>query len=257
MWRSIFDSVTGTSHEGSGLPCQDACRVVSLQRAAEEVLIIACSDGAGSASHSEVGSQLACDSIVASSREWIAAGDGDPINRKTIASWYERAQSAVVAEAARREVPARELACTLLVAVVGKDWATFAQLGDGAIVIEPPEDYTVVFWPQSGEYANTTNFLTGEGLLANLEVVERQSEVSSIAVFTDGLERLILRFQERVVHTPFLRPMFSKLRQEDEMDRLFPQLRSFLESPAVNERTDDDKTLVLAVRDSGSASCNS
>lgn len=256
MWRTIYDSVTGTSHEGTGQPCQDACRVVSLQRAGEIVLVIACSDGAGSATLSHIGSQLACDSIVESASQSALLPD-NPIGRDIIAEWYRAARTAVVDEAANREVASRELACTLLVAVVGRDWAAFGQLGDGAIVIEPPDDYRVVFWPQSGEYANTTNFLTGEAALDNLVVETVEEVIRSIAVFTDGLERLILRFQDRSAHAPFLRPMFLKLRQDGDVDAIFPQLRSFLQSPAVNERTDDDKTLVLGVRDSGCAPCNS
>jgi len=42
--------------------------------------------------------------------------------------------------------------------------------------------------------------------------------------------------------------MFSRLRGEAEPERLLGELRAFLESPPVNQRTDDDKTLVLATR---------
>jgi hypothetical protein len=42
--------------------------------------------------------------------------------------------------------------------------------------------------------------------------------------------------------------MFTRLRAETGSDGLLAELRAFLESPAVNQRTDDDKTLVLATR---------
>jgi hypothetical protein len=44
--------------------------------------------------------------------------------------------------------------------------------------------------------------------------------------------------------------MFGTLRKADlaACDRLSDQLACFLGSPKVNERTDDDKTLVLATR---------
>jgi hypothetical protein len=44
--------------------------------------------------------------------------------------------------------------------------------------------------------------------------------------------------------------MFARLRREPAARprRLAGELRTFLDSPAVNRRTDDDKTLVLATR---------
>jgi hypothetical protein len=44
--------------------------------------------------------------------------------------------------------------------------------------------------------------------------------------------------------------MFAVLRKQSPelCNVLDEQLRQFLDSPAVNERTDDDKTLVLATR---------
>jgi hypothetical protein len=42
--------------------------------------------------------------------------------------------------------------------------------------------------------------------------------------------------------------MFRKLRDAAPGEGLARALRSFLQSPAVNQRSDDDKTLVLATR---------
>lgn len=58
------------------------------------------------------------------------------------------------------EVGLRDLACTILLAIVGADAAVFAQLGDGAIITGEGDHYTPVFWPPAGEYANVTDFLT-------------------------------------------------------------------------------------------------
>ena len=37
-----------------------------------------------------------------------------------------------------------------------------SEFGDGAIVALLEEAYQVIFWPQSGEYVNTTNFVTDQ-----------------------------------------------------------------------------------------------
>jgi hypothetical protein len=72
--------------------------------------------------------------------------------------------------------------------------------------------------------------------------------IVDVACFTDGLERLALRFDTREVHGPFLSPMLSALRHHKNPDELFASLSEFLNSEKVNERTDDDKTLILATR---------
>ena len=150
--------------------------------------------------------------------------------------------------ASMRCLPVSEFACTLLVSVLGRDRALFGQIGDGAIVIGSNERLRPVFWPQSGEYANTTNFLTGLEFESRIETVELHESVSEIAIFTDGLQNLALRFAERMVHEPFFSPMFANLSSSEDPRKLDEPLRSFLGSKPVNDRTDDDKTLLLATR---------
>ena len=48
--------------------------------------------------------------------------------------------------------------------------------------------YGVVFWPQSGEFANSTNFLTADDYRKRLEFLATPSHSSDVAMFTDGLE---------------------------------------------------------------------
>jgi hypothetical protein len=71
-----------------------------------------------------------------------------------------------------------------------------------------------------------------------------------VALLTDGLQGLALRFSTREAHGPFFEPMFARLRREREGEPkgLGKELRAFLGSAPVNQRTDDDKTLVLATR---------
>src|SRR2546428_9419804 len=61
-WRYIVGSVGGTSHSRMGRPCQDwaSAHVLRSTKTGEEVLVVAASDGAGSATRAEDGAQLAC-----------------------------------------------------------------------------------------------------------------------------------------------------------------------------------------------------
>ncbi len=249
MWRLLQQSLEGTSHRRSATPCQDSCTATVTCPERECFLVVACSDGAGSASLSQVGSELACRRFVEVACEALAREGAEALsNPEVIRGWYRQVRQAVEEEAARREVTSRELACTLLTAVVGEHGAVFAQVGDGAMVVRQGEAYVPVFWPQVGQYANSTWFITSRDMEEVLEV--RCGEpVDELAVFTDGLQMMALHFASRSAHQPFFEPLFAVLRGSANPEELGGPLRAFLDSPAVNERTEDDKTLVLAIRE--------
>lgn len=245
MWKTVYDSVRGTSHERSGGVCQDSGVAQLLPWNDTDALLIVCSDGAGSARFAEVGSQQVCQTIV----DVVACTDTElPVDLELAADWLRRARAALESVAESLDAPLREFACTALVALVLPDRALFAQIGDGAIVIRNGSGYEPVFWPQAGEYAGTTHFLTSETWEAAVALELRQQPIHELAVFTDGLERLALQFADRTAHGPFFEPFFAALRSHQDPAQLASPLRAFLASQAVNERTDDDKTLILATR---------
>jgi hypothetical protein len=147
-----------------------------------------------------------------------------------------------------RNVNRREFACTLLTAIVSDDGAVFSQIGDGVIVVAEDDRYQTVFWPQSGEYANTTFFLTGSDFEERLAFRSLGAPVLELALLTDGLQSLALHYASRAVHAPFFDPMFQSLRQAQDPEELEGPMKDFLHCKLVNDRTDDDKTLVLATR---------
>ncbi len=246
MWKCLFDSVSGTSHLETGTPCQDSCRVIEFDSRSGPVLVLACSDGAGSASHSHEGSQLVCDTLVEIvEQEWNINSE---IDRVRIVEWLVRLRERIEHRALQLEVPTRQLASTVLLAIITPTASSFAQIGDGAIALCVNGIYGPVFWPQSGEYASTTNFLTQNDFDAVLEFHRHVGRIDEVAVFTDGLERLILRFAETTVHAPFLEPLMAILRQATSSETYIEPLRQFLGSAEINERTNDDKTLILATR---------
>jgi hypothetical protein len=248
MWRLLKESVEGTAHRRLALPCQDSCGGVATCPAQEHFLVLACSDGAGSAGLSQVGSTLACRRFLELACEELQrAGPQARVDPLQVLEWYREVHLALRAEAEQRGVPLRELACTLLAAVVGEGQALFAQVGDGAMVVRGEQGYAPVFWPQQGEYANSTFFITQPDFEQALQL-EGRGRVDEVALFTDGLQWLALHQASREAHGPFFEPLFAALRTAPDPAELVAPLRSFLDSPAVNERTDDDKTLVLAVR---------
>lgn len=243
-WTTLGESVTGTSHRARTVPCQDSFRFRTFGPT-EEWLVVAVADGAGSASHADVGATIACDDFV----QRVAASECDVLfTRNGMERLFADVRTALFAEAELLNLRPREVACTALLAVLGPTSAAFAQLGDGAIVTGQDQDYRVVFWPESAEYVNTTDFLTDDPFDDLLQFAIVTDPIVEVAVFTDGLQRLALDFTARTAHPAFFRPIFNQLWTGVDPESLVGPFRNFLDSDRVNERTDDDKTLVVAVR---------
>ena len=243
-WKVLGESVIGTSHQRHGLPCQDAARF-KLFGAANDWLVAVVADGAGSAAHAEIGAALTCSEVV----HRIESAKADAFfTREEMCGLFADVRQTLIAEAARLGVSPRELACTALVAVIGPAAAAFAQLGDGSIIIGAGLTCRPVFWPAPAEYANATDFLTDEHFAVALQFSVIDEPITEVGLLSDGLQRLVLNFTAREAHAPFFRPMFDRLHAAVDPAELVAPFRSFLNSPQVNDRTDDDKTLVLAVR---------
>jgi Protein phosphatase 2C len=243
-WAVLGESVIGTSHRDRNTPCQDAFRF-RLFRPGDEWLVVAVADGAGSAAHAEIGATLACDEFV---RRVEAFGPETLSTHEAMAALFADVRTALVTEAERRSVTPRDLACTALLAVAGPSSAMVAQLGDGAVVLGDGRGHRTVFWPEPAEYANATDFLTDDEFAGAMRFEAIADPVSELALLTDGLQRLALDYAVRMPHPPFFGPLFAAVRAAPDPEPLVEPFRGFLDSPRVNERTDDDKTLVIAVR---------
>jgi hypothetical protein len=140
----------------------------------------------------------------------------------------------------------RDYATTLLVALMRGQRFCAAQVGDGAIVVMAGDEIETVTVPDHGEYINESTFLSSADYLDRAQVVVRDSaEIEGIGLLSDGLQLLALDLQTGQAFAPFFRPLF-RFAARPEADP--SELRDFLASSRVCARTDDDKTLVLAVR---------
>jgi len=241
-WRVASASVIGPAHLKQQSLCQDAnrCSVIG------DRLICAVSDGAGTAAHADIGARIAATHFVQS---FTDAQDLAAIDREHMAGFFGSLTEILCREASENRTSLSEYACTLLGVVASPVNTIYFQIGDGAIVrpASDPGDYDWVFWPQHGEYANTTNFVTQVNAQDVFELCVGPP-VNEFAMFSDGLERLILHEATRRVHAPALLPIFQWLRTEPAADDTGAQaLTVYLESDHINTRTDDDKSLVVAV----------
>ncbi len=252
-WRYVYASVPGVAHRASGTECQDtgAAQLWWPTPDADPVLVLAAADGAGSAAAARMGAELACQTFLSECATWLAQATDADWTRTRAETLLQQIQATLIQQATAENLPVREFACTLLGAVLATDRAWFLQIGDGVIVIGDGHDYQPVFWPQTGEYANETWFVTDPNAAARLEFAVLTEPVTEIAVLTDGLQPLALHYQSRQAHAPFFRPLFQRLRTAHEPGcptELMDALERFLDTPHLNQRTHDDKTLILASR---------
>jgi hypothetical protein len=256
VWKYSYASVLGSSHKNLHSPCQDSSRCQVLQDAyGEEVLVAVVSDGAGSAEFSDLGSSIACSLFVKEVSKYLAEERRvKDLQRSFFENWIDQYQNVISSHAKDFQVTVRGFACTFIAAVVGNDHAAFFQVGDGAIVVLDPEsekgeeNYNWTFWPAKGEYENTTFFITDPKVKKNIQFDVLPKRVKEVSLFTDGIQHLSLHYQTKTVHNPFFKPMFQVLRKVQNGENLNSSLEQFLSSERINEKTDDDKTLLLASR---------
>jgi hypothetical protein len=243
-WRAALASVIGTAHLRHQLACQDFSRCSAVG----DRLICAVADGAGSASRAEAGARMTANYFVQS---FSGVTDFAAIDRDHMAGFFSSLAQMLNKEAYENGTALSDYACTLLGVIATPDATVCVQIGDGAIVIpaRDPGTYDWVFWPQHGEYANTTNFVTQTNAQDACEL-HIGPAVSEFAMFSDGLERLILNESTRRVYAPALRPIFDWFRttEAEDADERCRALTAYLGSDHINARTDDDKSLVVAIR---------
>jgi hypothetical protein len=246
-WTWAVASSKGASHALEGTRRQDAfvCGVAAMQRS--QLIGVLC-DGAGSAAKGGEGASLVARRISLRAREHFA-GSSTGLDDETLRTWIDEARDAIYFAAEKRQLKPRDFATTLLCILSNGIDTTVAHIGDGCAVAKDAESgaWQALTWPAHGEYASTTFFVTDEQ--PRLVIQRRNAGISALVAFTDGLERLALDFANMTPHAPFFEGVLAPISQSQANGRdpkLSKQLGRYLDSPAVNARTDDDKTLLIA-----------
>jgi hypothetical protein len=190
---------------------------------------------------------------------WTRFAGGVAEGRKDVPYWREllnnalaAAKSAVEAEANVRSMPASDLASTLILVAAGPAFVAAIQIGDGAVVAADAEGkYFSITRPAASEYLNETVFLTSTGALPSAQSAVWQGALANLAILSDGLQMAALRMPGGEPHPGFFTPLFQFLAQQSDGTAAQEALTSFLGSPRLRQRTDDDVTLVMATLVSG------
>lgn len=244
-WRYAAASVVGSAHVRTATPCQDHHAVAAD---GPNLAAIVC-DGAGSAAKAAEGARTACLRFLDLVRTAPTDGEADP------ALWAAEAlaevQDTLARTAAAAGDPAEAYACTLLAASATANGAVFLQVGDGAIAYraEPAGPWRLATRPRRGEFANETTFITAQHPGRHASVVRISGGVQAFALMSDGVEFLAIHQARLEPHGAFFGHVLAGMRAGEGEDEAHSRwVAGFLASDAVNQRTDDDKTLVLATR---------
>ena len=180
-------------------------------------------------------------------RQWPAGEAGDW--EGAIRASFQRARLALRRRAARLNEPLREFATTLTCLIAGEAILAVGQIGDGVVVWKDSlgQLYRATR-AQKGEFANETNFLTQDDAIQRIELYCSPRPASAFAVTSDGLLRLGLKLPAGDPFGPFFDPLFAFAGAAPDFEDTAFQLADFLASERVSARTEDDKSLVIAVR---------
>jgi len=214
-------------------------------------VILALSDGAGSASHSDIGAQT----VVSHWMEYFTTllhqcPDPDAVLAECgvpeLQAILGDIRVSVEKHALAFEVSPSDFSATLLGAVLTPFGAIVAQVGDGCWVGSVNGILGCLTWPTGGEFAGQTVFATSESAPNALQLVRLSRAPSALVGFTDGMERLLLDFHTQLPAVGFFKPVFEGLKASPQT--FGAQLEEYLESVSVCERTDDDKSIGIVLR---------
>ncbi|QOD01626.1 protein phosphatase 2C domain-containing protein (plasmid) [Pseudomonas fulva] len=248
LWECASAAVIGTAHSERGGVCQDRCSSQVFDQAGTPWAAIFVADGAGSAQYSELGAELAINTANESVTQLMHLAEV-ALDESLAVEIVSNIRQAISHMAKERGLPTRSFACTFLGALTSPTGTIVFQIGDGGIVLDPGHGIELALEPKNGEYANMTHFCTDSDALVQLQTRIYPAGVKAIAAFSDGLQRLALDMAKGEPHLPFFEPIFRKVATLNGATRpqIIGALESFLGSDRVNERTDDDKSLAIAV----------
>jgi hypothetical protein len=250
QWSWAAANCRGTSHVQSGAPLQDAQKCFIAGGSLQPIVAIV-SDGAGSATFGGQGAILTCRVLTLCARQHFARTDYLPTDAD-FEGWVDSVRDRIGVAAKTRMLALREFAATLVCVVSDGQESLIAHVGDGCAALRNSDtgSWVAPSWPDNGEYASTTFFVTDEEG-PRLRLTRHGEAINALILFSDGFERLALQFSTRQPFAPLLDKIIAPVASSATSGKdvgLSQKLAAYLNSSMVNSKTDDDKSLILAAR---------
>jgi hypothetical protein len=246
-------SVPGARALRAGAACEDTFRHGTCHVGDREALVLVVADGAGAAPRAAEGAAMA-----------VGVGYAELVSRLERSgvpdsgdAWHALLQAvlgqviarvALAAEALSEPGAAPQFASTLLATVHAPPWVCSISVGDGMLAVRRSSG-SVHLLPAvatASRWVNATTFLTSAGAVEGARIMcVRDPDVDAIAAATDGVAALASGGEALVVEPGFLEPLLAHAAASKSSAELATYL---LGDPGIAERTADDRTLVIGVR---------
>jgi hypothetical protein len=251
-WAIRAASMPGARHLADAGACEDAFSAAALSYPGGEVIALFVADGAGSALRAAEGAAVAAGTAMASARRRLAerAPDTGAGWRDVIRAVADDVLAGLWTSAEALGCLPRDLGCTLGVALLSAPWLAMLMVGDAfGVVRRDDRSLHVPLNPlNDGVDPSHTVLLPDPDCLskAGIAVIEDPA-IEALALSSDGLARSALLRTDAGLepYAPFLHPVLDGVRSGDSSA---PLARFLLMDKRVTETTDDDRTLVMAVR---------
>jgi Protein phosphatase 2C len=268
-WSVWGGSAAGSAHLRHGGDCEDAYG--SAREGGTLVLTVA--DGASGARLGGVGARVAVQLALRTTATLLRTrppGGRDPAGywrafAHQAAADLARGFTATQAGVSRAldgggadGEGAADLATTLVLAVIRHPWVAVCGFGDCFAVIQADNGHLDLLSAEGMDSADGAAVAAGPGstvFLADPRAAQRTPPfaaclpgLAGIALSTDGLADVAVEYDRSIPlrpHGDFFRPMFDQARDERRDDG---GLARWLAGRQLSGRTEDDKTLLIAVR---------
>ena len=258
-WNLISAVVRGTSKIKRNESCQDAVEYAFLKN---EIVIAAVADGAGTAKHSDIGAKIAVQTTVSQLSRRLRRGgllpDGELQLRKLASRTVRDVRQVLKSQKLLANHRFSQLSCTLLCVISTPKRILAFQIGDGFIVmrIDNREEYSLLFLPERGEYANQTYFITNKEVERHLQIADISGAINFVCLSSDGLEYVALDMNlinrsnnssppRGSAPAKFFGSLEQSVHDVSDSDQGSKELGDFLDTPQINQHTDDDKSMIL------------
>lgn len=238
-WQVVAASVTGSAHLADGTPCQDAH---AYETSGQRLVAVVC-DGAGSAIQSDEGAQHMAEGVVAALLK--LPSDAQANWQANVEAVIAEVRQALVQKAQQAERDLSDYACTLVGAFWQADAGFFFHVGDGVGVAEFAEYPPAISYPENGEYANETIFVTSPEWTQHLRIQFWPARPQRVVLMSDGAQSFAMNKGQSALFMPFIDPVHKYL-QSVNAESGAKALAATLADPRTHQITGDDKTLLLA-----------
>ena len=121
--------------------------------------------------------------------------------------------------------------------------------GDGAVVgIAPDTSVRTLSTPDNGEFINSTYPLTSTDYTSHMRFATGNETLYGIAVVSDGVQPMCINYKTGAAYPGFFAPLVQWLAGLEDLTHADEILETMLDSAQFRQKSDDDMTLVLAVR---------